>query len=69
MDVNGLTLEQLVQSHGWPPETLLDVLDEEIAAGRVRVVVNGSVVYELTEDGRRQLEPILRAFGQIEGPR
>jgi DNA-binding HxlR family transcriptional regulator len=69
--VTGLTLDDLVastQSSAW---TLLDVLNEEIRAGRVRRVENGRVEYELTEFGRATLAPLFEGvdgFAAIRGP-
>lgn len=56
--MNGLTLSQLARSTRSSPVTLLDVLREEIAAGRVEKVENGQVTFRLTEQGRRELEPL-----------
>jgi DNA-binding HxlR family transcriptional regulator len=57
--VNGLTLEELCRSTLSSRLTMLDVLREEIAAGRVEQVSNGRVEYRLTEAGRRELAPKL----------
>ena len=58
MDVNGLTLAQLARSTRSRPNTLSDILREEIAAGRVEVIRSHAAVYRLTRSGRAELEPI-----------
>jgi DNA-binding HxlR family transcriptional regulator len=62
--VDGLSFLELARSTRSHPETLADVLREEIAAGRMEEVRNGRVEYRLTDEGRRQLEPLL---GGLEG--
>ena len=64
-DASGRTLLELAESTRTPTYVLLNVLREEIAAGRVEVVRNGSAVYRLTPAGRRELEPILSGVASL----
>ena len=69
---DGLSFRDLAASTMSPPQTLRDVLDDEIRRGRVEAVENGRVSYRLTPRGLAELRPLFEGpagFLAIRGPR